>query len=248
MGYFKAIGLLCDHYPGEWRSAIRGIQGWRNKSGIPAEISTPLEAKALSVFTISRRLIRTAKTLEKSPKGWKPVFIEATILLFPMIELIGHCRIDPIEVKNVFGHGRGVSAVNIWAGLQWLLDPDKQVTIKDRNQRRDKTLLDRWQIGHLVSLRHYLLHGSKHVILDGYTITTEDILSFQFPGFVIERSVKNLSHYWDQLRMDNGNAGWAKRLASADVRPLRIQGSKLSEDALIDPDIVECLNGQKRFY
>lgn len=247
MSYFKTTGIACNHHNNEWTRALRGVQNWTVTSTIPKGISDPLEAKALFIFTISRRLLRTAKSLENNPKGWKPVFLEATILLFPMIELIGHCRIDPSQVSHAYQGSADVGAVNIWAGLYWLLDPTMAPTVNDKKQREDTNFLGKWQIGHLVSLRHYLLHGTKQVRYGGQLIPTEDILSFQFPEFVIERSISNLPIYWKYLCHDEGNAVWVNRLASADVRPLIVQGSRLFESGLIDPDIVDCLEGVKPF-
>jgi hypothetical protein len=246
MSYFKTTGIACNHHQVEWLHTLRGIKSWAVSSTIPKDISDPLEAKALFVFTISRRLLRTAKSLENNPQKWKPVFLEATILLFPMIELVGHCRVDTNQVKTAYG-STDVGAVNIWSGLYWLLDAHKVPTVMDNKQREDTTLLDKWQIGHLVSLRHYLLHGTKQVRYGGKLISTEDIISFQFPEFVIERSIRNLPIYWKHLCHDDGSVGWIDRLASADVRPLIVQGSHLFKTGLIDPDIVECLEGAKTF-
>ncbi len=241
MGYFRNTALTCIHHDQEWQQAVSTIQQWKIDSSIPKTISLPLEAKALYVFTMARRLSRTAYGLRR-PRGWKTVFLEATLILFPMIELIGYCRVDATEAKHVYDKS-DVSAVNLWAGLHWLRDPTFIPSVTNKHQRKDVTLLDKWQIGHLVSLRHYLLHGSKNAKFEGKTVPVEDILSHEFPGFALHRAVNALPKYWLQLCYDDGTQKWLDRLSNADVRPLKIQGSKLFQDGLIDPDIVECLNG-----
>ena len=113
--------------------------------------------------------------------------------------------------------------------------------MEDNLQKADTTLLYRWQIGHLVSLRHYLLHGSKNA-----KVPIQDIINYELPGFIIEKAQPAMSDYWKQLRQDDGNQYWLERLARADIRPLQIQGSGLFEKGLVDPDIVDYLEGKVR--
>jgi hypothetical protein len=247
MSYFKAIGFGCAHYPQEWSRVLSQIRGWSSSYSISKDISQPLEAKALYVFTMARRLTRAANWLNERVNGWKPVFLEATVLLFPMIELIGYSRVDDNEVRNVFNGRSDVSAVNLWAGLHWLLDPSWLPAVQNQNQRADSTLLSRWQIGHLVSLRHYLLHGSKQVSYMGSPVPIDDIINYELPEYVVTRARETLSDYWQQLRQDDGSQGWVKRLAQADIRPLKLQGSNLFDEGLVDPDIVDCLEGNASF-
>jgi hypothetical protein len=49
--------------------------------------------------------------------------------------------------------------------------------------------------------------------------------------------------YWKQLKEDDGDQKWVERLARADIRPLKIQGSGVFEAGLIDPNIVDYLEG-----
>ena len=100
MSYFKLLNLQCNQHPKEWNQVLDQIKGQSDFNPISKQISQSLEAKALYIFTMARRLTRTSHRLGK-PSGWKPVFIEAIILLFPMLELIGHSR---LEVKEVNKH------------------------------------------------------------------------------------------------------------------------------------------------
>lgn len=241
MSYFQS-NLQCAHYPQEWNRVLNQIQGWSSSYSISDDISQSLEAKALYVFSLSRRLTRAAHMLSQQINGWQPIFLESTVLLFPMIELVGYSRVDDDEVENAF-NSRDVSAVNLWAGLHWLRDTEWLPAVQDANQRADSTLLSKWEIGHLVSLRHYLLHGSKQVSYRGNQVPIDDIINYEFPDYVVTRVQEALPNYWQQLRQDDGNQRWIERLAQADIQPLKIQGSGLFEEGLVNPDIVDCLEG-----
>ena len=247
MSYFNAMGFECAHYPQEWRRVLGQIQGWSSSYPIFRGISQPLEAKALYVFTVARRLIQAANRLNNQANGWKPVFLEATVLLFPMIELIGYSRVDDSEVRNIFS-GTNVSTVNLWAGYHWLLNPSWLPAVQNQNQRADSTLLSKWQIGHLVSLRHYLLHGYKQIrSYMGSPVPIDDIINYELPEYVVTRAQQTLPDYWQQLKQDDGSDGWVQRLVQADIRPLKLQGSNLYEEGLVDLDIVDCLEGNASF-
>jgi hypothetical protein len=196
---------------------------------------------------MARRLARAANWLKAQANGWKPVFLEATVLVFPMIELIGYSRVDDNEVRSAFNGKSDVSAVNLWAGLHWLLDPTRLPAVHDQNQRADSTPLFKWQIGHLVSLRHYLLHGSKQVSYMGSPVPIDDIINYELPEYIVTRAQETLPYYWQQLRQDDGSQKWVERLAQADIRPLKLQGSNLYEEGLVDPEIVDCLEGSAIF-
>jgi hypothetical protein len=164
-----------------------------------------------------------------------------------MVELVGYARLDDRQVAK-HHRTRDVSNVNLWAGLHWLREPNWLPVVKDNRQKADTTKLDRWQIGHLVSLRHYLLHGAKKAKdKAGNPIPIEDILNYELPGLIVEKSRRAMSYYWEQLIQDNGSHGWLERLARADIRPLKLQGSSCFEDGLVDPDIVACLEGHAEF-
>lgn len=243
MSYFKPSRIPCAHYPKEWNRLVKQVQDWANRDRIAQNVSQPLEAKALYVFTVARRLTRAASWLYERVERWEPIFLDATVLLFPMLELIGYARVDDVEVGKQ--HRRGdVSTVNLWAGLHWLRDPDWLPVVNDNKQKADDTLVCRWQIGHLVSLRHYLLHGSKNARdKQGNPLPIDDIVNFELPGFIVENAQSAMSEYWRHLRQDDGSAHWVKRLARSDIRPLRLQGSEFFEEGLVDPDIVSWLEG-----
>ncbi len=246
MGYFNSTGFKCVHYPTEWGNVLRQVQGWGRP--ISREISQPLEAKALYMFTMARRLARAAHQLSKQTNGWKQVFIEATVLLFPMVELIGYARVDSVQVSTHYRHRVDVSNVNLWAGLHWLRDPKWLPEVKDNKQKTDTTKLDKWQIGHLVSLRHYLLHGSKKAKDNrGNLIPIDDIVNYELPGFIIDQVQQAMPVYWEQLKQDNGSQGWLERLRRADIRPFKLQGTNFYEDGIVDPDIADCLVGNASF-
>ena len=248
MSYFQSTTLKCNHYT-EWDEVLDQIRGWGNSYSVSKEISQPLEAKALYMFTVARRLMRTAHSLVKPPDNWKPVFIEGTILLFPMLELVGHARLDATNVRGQYGKN-DVSTVDLWAGLHWIDNVDCVPQVNDKHQKTDPAQLGRWQIGHLVSLRHFLLHGSKNVVATDKAsrpIPIEDIINFEFPGFIIEKAQPAMMNYWRQLKQDAGTQSWLQRLAQADIRPLKIEGSGVFEKGLVDPDIVDCLEGRKPF-
>jgi hypothetical protein len=119
MGYFKFTGVSGD-YRDEWNDVVTQVQSWPSKYrtcrySLPEQMSHHLEAKALYVFTMARRLVCSAYRLSKAEGGnWKLIFVEATSLLFPMIELVGHARL-----------GTGGSSKSLWAGILWLHNPDE---------------------------------------------------------------------------------------------------------------------------
>jgi len=238
MSYFQAASISCAHYPAEWSRVVSQIQAWGHTGGISRDVTQPLEAKALYVFTVARRLVRAAQWLFAEYRRWQPIFLDATVLLFPMIELIGYARLDDAGVKT---HHRkeDVSTANLWAGLHWLRDPKWLPVVKDNRQKAETTLLGNWQIGHLVTLRHYLLHGSKNATDSrGNPLPIQDIVSYQLPELITAGAQAAMSAYWQQLRQDDGSAQWVSRLAGSDIRPLPIQGSAIFEEGLVDPDIV----------
>jgi hypothetical protein len=163
MSYFRFTGVNCVHYPTEWSAVVTQIQRWPSapeyydyKHPLPRQISHHLEAKALYVFTMVRRLVRAAyklggRTHRTEKANWKLIFVEATSLLFPMIELVGHARL-----------GTGGSNASLCVGVHWLHNPQR--FHQPRVTQADRTLVPallNLEVGHLVSLRNYYLHGSK---------------------------------------------------------------------------------------
>jgi hypothetical protein len=164
-----------------------------------------------------------------------------------MLELVGHARLDDKEVAAAYSKTKDsdVCNANLWAGLHWIRDAIWPPLVKDNKLKDDPTMIDRWQIGHLVSLRNFLLHGSKNAKdSKGRQLPIEDIINFEFPGFIIEKAQPAMRDYWKQLKQDDGSEDWLKRLAQADIRPLKIEGS-VFEKGLVDPDIVDGLEGRE---
>ena len=117
--------------------------------------------------------------------------------------------------------------------------------VVDKNQKSDTTILYKWQIGHLLSLRHYLLHGSKKSKdSTGKLIPIQDIISYEFPLLVLEHIQEAMLGYWNELKQDDGTKEWLRRLSRADIHSLQIQGSEFFEKGLVDIDIVEVIEGR----
>jgi hypothetical protein len=100
MGYFSPLNLQCRQHPDEWNQVLNQIKGWKFSNSISGQISQSLEAKALYVFTMAQRLMRAAHWLCERKNGEGLVFLEATVLLFPMIELLGYARLDNMGVSK----------------------------------------------------------------------------------------------------------------------------------------------------
>lgn len=247
MSFFRSTPIYCS-YEAQWKDVVAQIQGWYPdhmdyQSPLPRQVAHPLEAKALYVLTIARRLVRSAYRLAEQAKGnWKVVFVEATSLLFPMVELVGHARLNDSEVQKAYGKD-DVSAANLWAGLWWLHKPMCLPHVKD-NQLKYETerLAGKWQIGHLIALRNYYLHGTKEAKdRKGNAIPIADMMDFEQPRTMAELAQEAMRVYWEQLKQDDGTTKWVERLAHADIQPLIIQGSGIFEQGMVDPDIVDYL-------
>jgi hypothetical protein len=244
----------CHIYPKEWQKLFEYVRDeWPSSyaAGL-GDLNHQIEVKALSVFTIARRLVRAAYRLagrtRRTEKGdWKPIFAEATSLLFPMIELVGHARLDDGQARTAYGKQTNEevpSVANLWAGLHWLHDSANLPQVKNDLLKYDTDKLDKWEIGHLISLRNYYLHGSKSAKnRKGKQIPISSIMSYEIPRVIAGRAQEALPKYWRQLKEDDGNQEWVERLARADIRPFQIQGSPF-EAGLIDRDIVDYLEGR----
>jgi hypothetical protein len=243
MSCFRFTGVNCVHYPTEWSAVVTQIQSWPSapeyydyKHPLPRQISHHLEAKALYVFTMARRLVRAAyklggRTHRTEKANWKLIFVEVTSLLFPMIELVGHARL-----------GTGGSNASLCVGVHWLHNPQR--CHQPRVTQADRTLVPallNLEVGHLVSLRNYYLHGSKNVSQKPVAIA--DIMNYKLPQAMAQRAEEVIPIYWKQLKQDDGNQKWVERLALADIRPFEIQGSGVFEAGLVDPDVVDYLEG-----
>jgi hypothetical protein len=115
---------------------------------------------------------------------------------------------------------------------------------KNDHLKGDGRKLDRWEIGHLTFLRNYFLHGSKDPgDSQGGPAPAAGIMSYELPIVLAQKAEKAMPVYWGQLKQDDGTQKWVERLARADIRPFQIQGSGVFEAGLVDPDIVDYLDG-----
>jgi hypothetical protein len=253
MGFFAYTSMQCQHHK-EWEEVIRQVQKWSNwhddelykqMSGYsdPHDIEARhLEAKALCMFTMACRLVRAAYQLAGCAVGnWKLVFVETTSLLFPMLELVGHARLDVGQARAACPKRKFLNAPNLWAGLYWLQEPKvlPQVPSPPETDGTRMSAVLGLEIGHLILLRHYFLHGSQ--TWDDARVYIPNTINYELPRAIAKRTKEVIPDYWKQLKQDDGTQGWIKRLADADIRPLKIEGSGDFEAGLIDPDILDYL-------
>jgi hypothetical protein len=66
----------CQHYPNEWEALLKYIKStWTSSNAAHlGDLEHHIEAKALYVFTLSRRLLDIAENLPTNG-NWKPVFL-----------------------------------------------------------------------------------------------------------------------------------------------------------------------------
>lgn len=113
MSYF-IVTSDCQHHKPGWERVELQIRNWPpDWQAKLAPLGHHLEAKALQLFTIARRYVRSVDRLaQANGNRWQLIFVEATSLLFPIIELFGEARRDKSAASSALG-----------AGIQWLRDP-----------------------------------------------------------------------------------------------------------------------------
>jgi hypothetical protein len=114
MSYFSRFEA-SRFYPAEWQNALDYVLNrWLPKDRRRLHnLEHHIEMKALYVFTLSRHLVERSERLATTD-GWKPVFVEAMMLLFPMIEFNGQARLGTqLGSDSDFG-----------SGLDWLSAPN----------------------------------------------------------------------------------------------------------------------------
>ncbi|MBC8253024.1 MAG: hypothetical protein H8E35_03230 [Ardenticatenia bacterium] len=255
MAYFQ-YPEDSHHYRNEWQGLLDYIRTeWpAERKADLGDLDHHIEAKALYVFTMSRRLIEEAENLA-SRKGWKPIFVEASILLFPMLELVGEARLG--NEPNT-GSWRRLAS-----GIDWLIDP---LGLPHRSSgTRNSFSSDESRVGtlgnymstlptgpkarELFHLRNYHIHGLKNQPDQDFDIgAVQTCMNYELPCAIIEQSKVGLVANWEQLRNADGSAlqDWITRLAEADIYPFGILGSPIYEKGLIDPDIVYWLDSLQR--
>lgn len=253
MGYFQNPKNDIDlEREQDWTEVLDQIQNWsiqyRKKL---SDISHPLEAKALYMFTMSRRLVRSVHKIGGDEiNNWPSVYVETYVLLFPMLELIG---------KAVHSSKSQSYEERLAAGLYWLNEPDRlpdrvydpPKSKSNNTPQNDSELLDNLphidaninkpSISDLIKIRNYLLHG-----VSGQTGETW-AMNYQHPRSMAIQAEIAMREYWKQLTQDSGNSGgWIDRLAQAQIEPFPIPGSVSYEKCLIDHDIVEYLTDRNQ--
>ena len=250
MAYF-AHPKDCDHYPNQWQDLVDYIKkDWpAEEAAHLGDLAHHIEAKALYVFTMSRHLIEKAEMLGDT--GWQSVFVEASILLCPMLELVGEARL---------GHqpNRGRLA----SGIDWLIHP---FMFPQRSSGKGSSLsTDRTRVSSLGShmstlpsgpearelfhLRNYYIHGLKSQADPDFDVgAVQTCMNYELPYALVQRSKAGLAIYWEQLKNTDGGfpQDWMTRLAEADIYPFGILGAPIYQKGLIDPDIVYWLESCK---
>ena len=213
MSYFQQ-DLQCKPVHSEWSDLVEFIRHeWKPKHrNILNHLEFPIDVKALSVFSIARRLIMSAEELGENQ--WPKKFIGTMMILFPMIELVGHARVGPAS-------GYDQTETNLGAGIEFLLDPEttprplSQKSLKTDYRRLDKLVqyMDHHKEGPRVSdlffIRNYFLHGVKSH--KDKNSSMEDMMNFELPKAIVPRAEYCLKIYWKQLKQDDGKKGWVKR-------------------------------------
>jgi hypothetical protein len=211
-------------YSNEWQALLDYIKtDWPKESSEHlGDLAHHIEAKALYVYTMCRHLMLAANSLAYSRQlrpypvtanpatpDWRPIFVEAMMLLFPMIELVGEAR-----QGNAPDDG---SWRRLGAGFDWLIDPS---VLPGRSSRGSNDLgkdaarfaslgqhMPSLQTGpevrELYHLRNYFLHGLKNI---GQAAQSFDMgavktcMNFEMPNAILQVAGENLLVYWNQLR------------------------------------------------
>jgi hypothetical protein len=123
-----------------------------------------------------------AELAECSNNRWENIFIEAMILLYPMLELIGHARL-----------GLGGSNASLYAGIEWLRDGGNIPAVQDdssvimSDHRAIQALASSPSMRDIFSIRQYFLHGLKSpaTARSLENSSMEDILNYRLPDELI---------------------------------------------------------------
>jgi hypothetical protein len=242
--YFKFAGPFNSFkHEDAWKKTLHQIKNSPHHGNVHSlsNVTFPIEVKALHIFTLSSRFLRSVDDLVKlqGDKGWHPVFLETSVLLFPVLEIIGNAVKTEGSDKLV-------------AGIYWLQNPRElpSKVVKACEARIDNTILDRVHkdmpaeqtkptVRAVYQLRNYYLHGVVRSS-DSTIPKEEEIISYSLPKGLAGAIEEGLYSYWECLTEDDGKRGWVNRLARADIHPLIIPGSfGFADDGLIDPDTID---------
>lgn len=245
MPYFK-VSINSTAYNDEWVALVKYIKShssWNEYRAHLGQLTYPLEAKALQIFTIGSRLTNAVSELAESHKNnWTEIFVETLILLYPMLELIGSSRL-----------GRGLQHnESLFAGIEWLRDinvvpvSQKQKQILSSHITID-SLPSRPTVRDLFCIRQYFLHGIKSPsdTKDLPNSEMADIMNYHLPKEIVPLARTRMHEYWEQLKDDDGSGHWINALSQANIYPCMIKGSELYDYGLIDPDITYRLSDWK---
>jgi hypothetical protein len=240
--------VKCQHYPNEWEALLNYIKKEWTKSDAAhlGYLAHHIETKALYVFTMARHLIEKAESFPTNG-NWRPVFVEASILLFPMLELVGEARMGKQADSSPWRR--------LASGIDWLIDPSdfpaRSCGTSNSLQKDDgristlgkymQTLPSGPEVKELYHLRNYFIHGLKNQSDPNFNIdAVQTCMNHELPNAVIQQAKSGLAIYWKQLINENhsGSSEWVTRLAHANIYPFGITGSGIYEKGVIDPDII----------
>lgn len=246
MGYFypQATQNYQCQYKFEWEVVVQQIVS-RPEYKVHLLGKNPpshhLEAKALYIFTVARRLICSAwKLYRANDNNWNLIFTETSTLLFPMLELVGEARKAP-GTKELGAGIRWLQSMGLPSNTDPWLDKNLVTSLTHHMGKGAPRVCD------LYFLRNYYLHGLKNVESKNIAISPREIADManaELPKAISKQAEIAMRDYWKQLKQDDGtdpNNNWIERLAAADIHPFMIEGSGIFEAGLVDPDIVDYL-------
>lgn len=234
----------CRWYPREWEALLHHIQGdasprqFRELSGVTHQI----EVKALYVFTLFRHLIERAETMPLDG-NWKLVFVEAMMLLFPMLEVVGDARLGASPGSR------------LGSGIEWIMDPLRPPSsgVSERHLAANNSRIASMgkhmpslpsgpRVRELFHIRNYFIHGVKNQHDPDFDIgAVRTSMNFELPIALVAQAKVSLRHYWSQLtsHLPSSSRAWVGCLADADIYPFGIMGSPTYERGLVDPGILK---------
>ena len=163
----------------------------------------PLTVKAAYVFGVIHDICESVDWLLKHSQAWPVTYFSAFGLCASGMELLGRCL-------------RGNSSTSgctkdLEEGLRWLRSSSPKPGISE--SLIAVTSYNQYDIGRLVALRHFTLHGQA-TTQEGKAIALDIELLSAFPWLIGNA----MERYWDQLL---NSVDYCERLARARIFPLR---------------------------